>query len=99
MRPDYFSSPTVWVLALGSFLLTLLLTPIAMKIARLLGAVDRGGHRCVYNGVPMPLLGGLAIGIPFIAICFSGFLPVSHLFSTIDHHRDGLLALAAGSAG
>jgi UDP-GlcNAc:undecaprenyl-phosphate GlcNAc-1-phosphate transferase len=48
-------------------LLTAALTPLVMRFARQFGAVDEGGYRKVYRG-PIPLLGGLGIAIPLIAL-------------------------------
>ncbi|MCE5230702.1 undecaprenyl/decaprenyl-phosphate alpha-N-acetylglucosaminyl 1-phosphate transferase [bacterium] len=99
MKPDYLTSPTVWTILSGCFLLTLLMTPLIMRFAPRIGAVDHGGHRCVYQGKPMPLLGGLAIAVPFVMICLLGAVKISFMFGTIKHHRAGLIALAVGCAG
>lgn len=99
MKPHYLTSPTVWAIAAGCFCLTLILSALLIRIAPRIGAVDRGGHRGVHRGRAMPLLGGLAIAIPFVAICVLGFLRVSFMFSTIRHHQAGLLALAVGCIG
>lgn len=99
MKPNYFTSPTVWAIVSGCFLLTLMLTPMIIRLAWLIGAVDRGGHRCVYKGKPMPLLGGLAVAVPFVTICLLGVMHVSFMFGTILHHCIGLLVLAIGCSG
>lgn len=99
MKPNYFSSPTVWAIVSGCFVLTLILTPLIIRVAPLIGAVDRGGHRCVYKGKPMPLLGGLAIALPFVSICLLGAMHISFMFGTIKHHHIGLLVLAVGCIG
>lgn len=46
-------------------------TPAAMRFARRIGAVDEGGYRKVFRG-SMPLLGGLAIGLPLISLAIGG---------------------------
>lgn len=99
MKPDYLTSPTLWILTIACFVLTLALTPSIMNLARRIGAVDRGGHRRVHNGRPMPLLGGLAIALPFSAVCLLGLMHPSRLFGLIGNHRPGLLALAVGGLG
>lgn len=61
------------VLGLGCFVLTAALTPIVMQFARRIGAVDRGGYRKVYRG-EMPLLGGIGIALPLVALSLTGAL-------------------------
>ena len=99
MTPHYISSPTFWVIGIGCLLCTLMLLPLVMKLALRIGAVDHEGHRRVYKGDGMPLLGGLAIGIPFIAVCLLAFLGITNMFGTIQHHQRGLIALATGCLG
>lgn len=100
MKPDYLASPTICILIIGCFLLTLILTPLAMKLAHLIGAIDREGHRGVCKRKALPLLGGLAVALPFIAICLLALLRPSSMFSSIiSNHRAGLLVLACGGLG
>src|SRR5690606_38132365 len=47
---------------------TAALTPLVMRVARRVGAVDRGGFRRVFQG-EMPLLGGLAVAVPVLLLC------------------------------
>ncbi|HOE65189.1 MAG TPA: MraY family glycosyltransferase [Candidatus Hydrogenedentes bacterium] len=54
-----------------SLLATALLVPLVMRFARAIGAVDRGGYRKVFQGA-MPLLGGLGVALPLIALCMAG---------------------------
>jgi len=56
---------TFFLLAL---LITALLTPRVIRLARWLGAVDVGGYRKQYRG-EIPLLGGLAVAVPFAMVC------------------------------
>jgi N-acetylglucosaminyldiphosphoundecaprenol N-acetyl-beta-D-mannosaminyltransferase len=65
---DYTSNLYSGVFLLVALLSTHLLTPHAMRLARWLGAVDVGGYRKQYRG-EIPLLGGLAVAIPFILVC------------------------------
>jgi UDP-GlcNAc:undecaprenyl-phosphate GlcNAc-1-phosphate transferase len=51
----------------GCFLATVLLTPVAMRIARSIGAVDQGGYRKISRG-GIPVLGGLGIAVPLLTI-------------------------------
>lgn len=77
--PEYIQNPVCWALFLGGMIMTAVLTPGVMWFARKVGAVDEGGYRKVYKG-QMPLLGGLAIALPFFLMCavgvFAGFLSV-----------------------
>lgn len=49
----------------GCLLATVVLIPLIMRLARRVGAVDRGGYRKVFEGA-MPLLGGLGIALPLL---------------------------------
>jgi len=95
--PNYLTSPTCWVLFFGCLAATAVLTPVAMRLARLVGAVDRGGYRKVYEG-NMPLLGGLAIALPFLAICILGFFSPTTMFATIRKERFDLVVLGIACA-
>lgn len=70
--PGYFQHPYFLIfLGIVSALLTAILTPRIKKLARKLGAIDRGGYRRV-SRTDVPLLGGMGIAIPIILlyICF-----------------------------
>ncbi len=95
--PQYLQSPTVWLLFVLSFGATFLLTPLVIRLARRIGAVDVGGHRKVYQGNPMPLLGGLAVGLPFLLICLFGALELTGMFELVGHKSQGFIAM--GLAG
>ena len=81
------------ILFITAWLLTTLLTPLVMKFAHRVGAVDSGGFRKIYEGA-MPLLGGLAIGTTFIflGLIFStiGFLNINFDLWKHDFIRDNL---------
>jgi UDP-GlcNAc:undecaprenyl-phosphate GlcNAc-1-phosphate transferase len=51
----------------GCLAVTAVITPGLMRMARAVGAVDRGGYRKVYRG-EMPLLGGVGIALPLIGL-------------------------------
>lgn len=61
-------NPVVVALLAFGFVTSLVLAPCVKWFAHRIGAVDKGGHRKVFQGA-MPLLGGLAVGAPFVAIC------------------------------
>ena len=65
---EYLTNPFCWIFLFISLLVTALLTPVVMRLARWLGAVDIGGYRKQYRG-EMPLLGGLAVAVPFVLTC------------------------------
>lgn len=111
MTPEVLTHAT-WGLFLGCLLLTAALTPLAMRFARWVGAVDRGGYRKVYRG-EMPLLGGLGVALPLVTLSLtagiSGHLIVHHwkwlwrnhrewfdLLFTLASNRGAWLTLAVG---
>jgi hypothetical protein len=65
---ELLTTPTVRILFLGSLLAATLLTPLVIRLARRLGAVDMGGYRKVH-AQPTPLMGGLALVAPFVVVC------------------------------
>lgn len=93
--PAYLTSPTCWVIFLCSLVGTGVLTPVVIRFARKLGAVDRGGYRKVYQGA-MPLLGGVAVAIPFLAVCILGILRPTAMLRTIGEGRADLAILMIG---
>jgi len=58
----------IGLMAVSALMLTLLLMPLSIRLARLAGAVDHPDTRKVH-AADMPRLGGLAIGIAFVAVC------------------------------
>jgi UDP-GlcNAc:undecaprenyl-phosphate GlcNAc-1-phosphate transferase len=92
------------VLLLAAFLITaalaFVLTPLARRLARRYGMVDRPNHRRV-NVVPVPRAGGLAIAAAFLAVVV-GFLAINdqqHLVRLPASIGQGeLLALLVGGA-
>lgn len=47
--------------------ITACLTPVVIRFARIIDAVDRGGYRKVFQG-EMPLLGGLGLSVPLVTV-------------------------------
>ncbi len=94
--PDYVHSPTVWVLLLGSFLVTYLLTPLVIRLATTFGIIDGGGYRRIHKNSTMPLMGGLAIAIPFIGACLCGIFKLTSLFRIVEGQYLGFIALVLG---
>lgn len=92
----YIYSPTVWVLLLGSFLITYLLTPLVMRLANRFGILDGGGYRRIHKDSAIPLMGGLAIAIPFIGACLCGIFKLTGLFRIVEGQHLGFIALALG---
>lgn len=87
-----FSVTLAVVLFLSGLCATTLLVPPVMKLARRVGAVDRGGYRKVYAGDAMPLLGGLSIAVPVIFTCAAasvvGLWSIRHWEWICVNHRD-----------
>ncbi|MBN2689886.1 MAG: undecaprenyl/decaprenyl-phosphate alpha-N-acetylglucosaminyl 1-phosphate transferase [Gammaproteobacteria bacterium] len=67
----------------AAFVLSLLLVPAAMVFARKIGAVEMGGYRKV-NKKPIPLLGGLAIAVPYLIVLVLGRLQILSLHSFLS---------------
>lgn len=86
----YFFEPLYWSVFAAALVSTLMLTPMVMRLARRVGAVDYGGYRKVYEGA-MPLLGGLAIAIPVAAFCslfaIGGAIAYGHQIGWIGKHQ------------
>jgi UDP-GlcNAc:undecaprenyl-phosphate GlcNAc-1-phosphate transferase len=98
---DYLQNPLYWALFLGGMAATAALTPLVMRLAPRIGAVDRGGHRKVYEGA-MPLLGGVAIAVPLLVLCaaatVAGFLTIHNwpwVLRNLPGRFDFLMSLAA----
>lgn len=68
----YLMNPTVWLFFIAAFGCTVILTPLVIWLARLVGIVEKGDHRRI-NVKETPLMGGLAIAIPFVVACCLGF--------------------------
>ena len=62
-----------------ALILTLLLTPLSMRLAFAVGAIDIPGERKLHDG-NIPTLGGLAFSIAFAISCLI-FLPVNSIIS------------------
>ncbi|MGC2425386.1 MAG: MraY family glycosyltransferase [Nitrospirota bacterium] len=78
-------------LSLMAFLLSVALTPLAMRVARQLGAMDMGGGRNVHTG-EVPRLGGLSVMASFfMTLLFFGAMVAGHAGNGVN------LAVAVGS--
>ena len=88
----------------GCLLATVVLTPLVMRFARRIDAVDRGGFRKVFEGA-MPLLGGLAVALPLMGLGMlasaAGYLTiwglnwdVTWIRSILRDHLHPLMSLA-----
>ena len=93
--PDYLRSPTCWSLFFASIIATAVLTPWVMRLAGRVDAVDAGGHRRVSDR-SRPLLGGLGIIVPFLAVCAMGFFGLTGMFGHIEAWQSQFLMLAVG---
>lgn len=98
LRHPYYLAAALFAFGL---LGALVLMPLAMALARRLGAVDRGGYRKIASG-GTPLMGGLSIAIPLLFICFLasgiGLLSIRNWEWIVRYHRpwlDPLLSLAS----
>lgn len=63
-----------WIAVIATFLAALLLTPLTIRLAKKIGAVDMPNNRKVHTD-PMPRIGGLAIFFAFIigVLAYQGF--------------------------
>lgn len=93
---DLLSTPTVRILFLGPLLAATLLTPLVMKLSRRLGVVDTGGYRRVHVQ-PTPLMGGLALVVPFVAVCGLAILGPTTVLERLAPMRRDLVMLAVGA--
>lgn len=91
----YLLNPTCWIVFVGTLCATLVLTPRIIELALRLGVVDRGGYRKI-NENRIALMGGLAIAIPFIAVCIFGILDPTGIFASLKHRQMDFALLAIG---
>lgn len=94
----YLMSPVCWVIFSFCFTLTLALTPVVMHFAGRIGAVDGGGYRRI-NHKPIPLMGGLAIAIPFFLVCFLGLVGGTDMLDSVSRYSSHFWAIALGGVG
>ena len=95
---QYLKSPISLALLLGGFAATVILTPFVIRLARRLGAVDQGGYRKI-NGRSVPRMGGLAVALPFLFLCFLAILHPARFFDPLaTHQKDFLILLVGGGA-
>ncbi len=69
-----------------------------MALARLLGGVESDGYRKIHKS-PTPLLGGLAISIPFIAVALACLSEKTGMFQAVGGHTWDFAVLLAGCTG
>lgn len=91
----YLESPTCWVVFLGCFGATTLLTPVVMRVARRLGAIEHSGYRRLHKS-PTPLLGGLAVSIPFVVVSLVCLSEKTGIFRAVGGHAWDFVVLAVG---
>lgn len=94
---DYIYSPTCWLVFLGAFGCTFMLTPAVMLFAHKTGAVREGGYRRVHNR-NTPLLGGLAIALPVLFMTLLATQPVSGMFRAAGPKVHIFYLIAGGAA-
>lgn len=94
MFVSLMSSASV-ILFLGTLLGTLLLTPLVMRLARRIGAIDHGGFRKI-NSRQVPLIGGLAIALPMLGVCLLALLHWPPFSAIPGAYANDLLLLATG---
>ncbi len=63
----------ILIIFVCSFIVTLLLVPLIIKMACKFGAIEHGGYRKV-NDLSIPLLGGIAVAIPIIVVTVLGLI-------------------------
>jgi len=98
MTPGYLSyvtSPTCWVIFWGSMLATTCLTPLVMRVAHKIGAVQGVEYRKIHQGT-IPLIGGLAIALPFLAVVFGSFTSTTGMFAVVQSRHWDLVVLGVG---
>lgn len=93
---DLLTTPTVRILFLGPLLASALLTSLVMKLARRWGVVDTGGYRKVHLQ-PTPLLGGLALVVPFVCVCIVAWVGPTDPLADLRPMRRELAMLAVGA--
>ena len=94
----YLKSPTCWAVFLGCFAATTLLTPVVIRLAHRLGGIEDSGYRKVHKS-PTPLLGGLAVSIPFILVALACLSEKTGMFRAVGGHAWDFAVLAVGCVG
>lgn len=92
----YAPSGSFWTFLVGSFALTVCLTPLIIVMAKKLGAVDHGGHRKI-NQKAIPLLGGLGVAAPFLILCCLSIAGATDILIAVSHNTIQLIAILVGS--
>lgn len=101
--PEYLQNPLILIALFGgSGLITAILTPLVIRLARKVGAIDRGGYRRSFSG-DIPLLGGLGIAAPvtviYLIFGLAGTLIVTYwefIFRINQDWLDPLMNYASG---
>lgn len=94
----YVKSPTCWVIFLGCFTATTFLTPVVIGLAHWLGGIEGDGYRKIHKS-PTPLLGGLAVSIPFLAVVLACLTERTGMFQAVGGHTYDFVVLAVGCVG
>jgi UDP-GlcNAc:undecaprenyl-phosphate GlcNAc-1-phosphate transferase len=81
----------------GSVLLALVATPVVIRLARRIGALDRGGVRAVHKE-PIPRIGGAAIFFAAIGMILSILFLDNRIGETFQQVRSQVIALLGAAA-
>ncbi len=92
---SYMVSPTCWAIFIGCFAATTCLTPLAIRLAHRLGAVEGGGYRKIHHHT-IARLGGLAVALPVLAVALACTTETAGMFRAIGDRRMDLFILVAG---
>jgi UDP-GlcNAc:undecaprenyl-phosphate GlcNAc-1-phosphate transferase len=76
-------------------ILSLIITPFVIKLAKGIGAIDQPNERKVHK-LPIPRLGGVAIYFSFFLslLLYTVVNPTAHPFSTMDPHLAAMLVVS-----
>lgn len=94
---DLLSTTHYWVAFGVSMLCAVLLTPFVILFANRIGAVDGGGYRRVHTRVT-PLMGGLAVAIPFLAFCMVSLFAPTRMLERFAPQAGDLFTLIVGAS-
>ncbi len=93
----YLTSPTCWLVVLGSFLCTLVLTPLVIWVAHKTETVRKSGYRRIHHH-DTPLMGGIAIAVPFIVVTLLATTNLTGVFRSTGADARFFYLLAGGAA-
>lgn len=94
---DLLRTTHYWVAFGGAVVCAALLTPFVIALANRVGAVDGGGYRKLHAR-PTPLMGGLAVAIPFLAFCLLGLFGPTAMLEKLAPQADDLFVLIVGAS-